>query len=97
MKLSNDSRQAMQVNSEIRKAALVGDYLPRKCGIATFTHDLWTTLDQQYRDTESFVVPVNCQKTVKQPMQSLGGFDLPCQRVRNEAEGSPSLILLAKS
>ena len=25
---------------EIRKMALVGDYVPRKCGIATFTHDV---------------------------------------------------------
>ena len=27
-------------NSEIRKIAFVGDYLPRKCGIATFTADV---------------------------------------------------------
>ena len=27
-------------NSEINKIAFVGDYLPRKCGIATFTHDM---------------------------------------------------------
>ena len=26
--------------SDLRKIAFVGDYLPRKCGIATFTHDL---------------------------------------------------------
>jgi hypothetical protein len=26
--------------SEIRKIAFLGDYLPRKCGIATFTSDL---------------------------------------------------------
>ncbi len=27
-------------HSEIRRVAFVGDYLPRKCGIATFTHDM---------------------------------------------------------
>ncbi len=27
-------------NSDLTKIAFVGDYLPRKCGIATFTHDL---------------------------------------------------------
>jgi len=30
----------MNENSRIRKIAFVGDYLPRKCGIATFTSDL---------------------------------------------------------
>ena len=30
----------MQTTSEIKKLAFVGDYLPRKCGIATFTADL---------------------------------------------------------
>jgi hypothetical protein len=34
---------------------------------------------------------------VKQQRQSLAGFDLPGQHMRNEAGGSPSLILLAKS
>jgi len=30
----------MQKPSAIRKIAFLGDYLPRKCGIATFTTDL---------------------------------------------------------
>jgi hypothetical protein len=30
----------MQPASPIRKIAFLGDYLPRKCGIATFTTDL---------------------------------------------------------
>jgi hypothetical protein len=30
----------MKENSNLRKIAFVGDYLPRKCGIATFTSDL---------------------------------------------------------
>ena len=30
--------------SEIRKIAFIGDYLPRKCGIATFTHDMYSSV-----------------------------------------------------
>src|SRR5271157_5286640 len=45
--------------SEIRTIAFVGDYLPRKCGIATFTHDLRQAVASQYAGTECFVVPVN--------------------------------------
>jgi len=45
--------------SEIRKIAFVGDYLPRKCGIATFTHDMHASLAARYPDAECLVVPVN--------------------------------------
>jgi hypothetical protein len=30
----------MNENYKVRKIAFVGDHLPRKCGIATFTSDL---------------------------------------------------------
>ncbi len=45
--------------SEIRKIAYVGDYLPRKCGIATFTHDMYGSVADRFPDAECFVVPVN--------------------------------------
>ncbi len=45
--------------SEIQKIAFVGDYLPRKCGIATFTHDMYSSVSAQCPDTECFVIPVN--------------------------------------
>jgi glycosyltransferase involved in cell wall biosynthesis len=45
--------------SEIRKIAFVGDYLPRKCGIATFTHDMRASVAGRFPDTECFIVPVN--------------------------------------
>lgn len=45
--------------TEIRKIALLGDYPPRQCGIATFTHDLRQALAARYPETESFVAPVN--------------------------------------
>src|SRR5581483_2292696 len=46
-------------NSRIRKIALVGDYLPRKCGIATFTHDMYASLAGRFPEAECFVVPVD--------------------------------------
>ena len=46
-------------NSEINKIAFVGDYLPRKCGIATFTHDMYASVARQMPEAECFVVPVN--------------------------------------
>ena len=49
----------MHLASEIKKIALIGDYLPRKCGIATFTADLRSALTEGYPQIESFVAPVN--------------------------------------
>lgn len=49
----------MKQSSDIQKIAFVGDYLPRKCGIATFTHDLCTSVATQYPGADCFVVPVN--------------------------------------
>lgn len=49
----------MHPASEIKKIALIGDYLPRKCGIATFTTDLRSALTEGYPQIESFVAPVN--------------------------------------
>jgi glycosyltransferase involved in cell wall biosynthesis len=46
-------------HSEIRKVAFVGDYLPRKCGIATFTHDMYASLAARFPEADCFVVPVN--------------------------------------
>ena len=45
--------------SEIEKIAFVGDYLPRKCGIATFTHDMRASVASRYPQADCFVVPVN--------------------------------------
>ncbi len=44
--------------SELRKIAFIGDYPPRKCGIATFTHDLRSAV-AQYAPSECIVVPVD--------------------------------------
>jgi glycosyltransferase involved in cell wall biosynthesis len=66
----------MARNAEIRKIALIGDYLPRKCGIATFTHDLRQSVATQFPATECIVVPVN---------DLPGGYEYPPE-VRFEIE-----------
>ena len=63
--------------SEIRKIAFVGDYLPRKCGIATFTHDMCTSVAGRFPDAECFVVPVNDRPE---------GYDYPTE-VRFQSSG----------
>jgi glycosyltransferase involved in cell wall biosynthesis len=45
--------------AEIKKIAFVGDYLPRKCGIATFTHDMRRSITERFPHAQCFVVPVN--------------------------------------
>jgi len=45
--------------TEIKKVAFIGDYLPRKCGIATFTGDLRTAVKEAFPSVETFVAPVN--------------------------------------
>jgi glycosyltransferase involved in cell wall biosynthesis len=49
----------MPKNFEIKKIAFLSDYLPRKCGIATFTHDLFDSVAKEFPQIEGFVVPVN--------------------------------------
>ncbi|HVJ08389.1 MAG TPA: glycosyltransferase family 4 protein [Acidisarcina sp.] len=41
------------------RIAFVGNYLPRQCGIATFTTDLCTALGAEYGSQRLFAIPVN--------------------------------------
>ena len=52
----------------IRRIAFLGDYLPRQCGIATFTSDLLAAVAAEYPGSEFFAVPVN---------DIVGGYDYP--------------------
>jgi len=49
----------MKSTAQLRRIAFIGSYLPRKCGIATFTHDLREAVAAQSPGTECFVVPVS--------------------------------------
>ncbi len=49
----------METESKIRKVAFFGDYLPRRCGIATFTADLLTAVAAVHPESQCFAVPVN--------------------------------------
>jgi glycosyltransferase involved in cell wall biosynthesis len=60
----------MASTAEIRKIAFVGDYLPRKCGIATFTFDVRNAVATQYPSAECIVVPVDDVD---------GGYDYPAE------------------
>jgi glycosyltransferase involved in cell wall biosynthesis len=60
----------MQPLSDIRKVAFLGDYLPRKCGIATFTTDLRCAVATEFPAFQCLVVPVNDQEN---------GYDYPAE------------------
>src|SRR5512141_1040732 len=45
--------------SKVRKIAFVGDHLPRKCGIATFTSDLLAAVAAAHPQSECLAVSVN--------------------------------------
>ena len=66
----------MRETSKVRKIAFVGDHLPRKCGIATFTTDLLGAVATAHPQSKCFCVSVNDIK---------GGYDYP-EVVRFEIE-----------
>jgi len=46
-------------HSIIKRVAFIGNYLPRQCGIATFTTDLCEAIADQYKETACIALPVN--------------------------------------
>ncbi len=56
------------------RVAIIGNYLPRQCGIATFTTDLCDAIHAEYADTELLALPVN---------DTQEGYDYP-SRIRFE-------------
>jgi glycosyltransferase involved in cell wall biosynthesis len=63
-----------QTGTTIRTVAVIGNYLPRQCGIATYTTDLCTAIACGYPTTEVYALAMN---------DSAEGYDYP-QRVRFE-------------
>ena len=49
----------LKETAKIRKIAFVGDHLPRKCGIATFTTDRLSAVQNQYPQSKCLCVSVN--------------------------------------
>lgn len=46
-------------HSIIKRIAFIGNYMPRQCGIATFTTDLCEALAEEYKGTACIALPVN--------------------------------------
>ena len=46
-------------SSTIRRIAFIGNYMPRQCGIATFTTDLCEAIATEYDGTTCIALPVN--------------------------------------
>jgi glycosyltransferase involved in cell wall biosynthesis len=55
---------------DIRTVAVIGNYLPRQCGIATFTMDVVESIAAKFPDLNVFAVPVN---------DITEGYDYPAQ------------------
>lgn len=64
----------MSNHPKINKIAFIGNYLPRQCGIATFTTDLCESMSLQFPDIQCFAIPVT---------DIPEGYDYP-ERVRFE-------------
>ncbi len=73
--------------SKVRKIAFVGDHLPRKCGIATFTSDLLAAVAAAHPQSQCFSVSVNDIK---------GGYEYPeVVRFEIEEQDLPSYLRAA--
>jgi glycosyltransferase involved in cell wall biosynthesis len=77
----------LKQNAKIRKIAFVGDHLPRKCGIATFTTDLLSAVQTAYPQSQCLCVSVTDQE---------GGYDYPeVVRFEIEEQDLPSYLRAA--
>ncbi|MGQ9574786.1 MAG: glycosyltransferase family 4 protein [Thermoguttaceae bacterium] len=50
---------SLATDSPIRRVAVVGNYLPRQCGIATFTTDLCESIAAKFPEVDCLALPVN--------------------------------------
>ena len=52
-------RPIVEIPAGVRTVAFLGNYLPRKCGIATFTSDLLEAVAARHPESQCFAAPVN--------------------------------------
>src|ERR1700730_17443703 len=82
-----DGKSCMTGISKVGRIAFVGDYLPRKCGIATFTSDLLAAVAAAHPQSQCFSVSVNDIK---------GGYEYPeVVRFEIEEQDLPSYLRAA--
>ena len=80
-------RPLVKAESNPRTIAFLGDYLPRKCGIATFTSDLLAAVAAVYPQSQCLSVSVNDIK---------GGYEYPdVVRFEIEEQDLPSYLRAA--
>src|SRR5260370_2665798 len=80
-------KRPMKEHSKVRKIAFVGDYLPRKCGIATFTSDLLMSVAAAHPQSQCLAVAVTDIK---------GGYEYPeVVRFAIEEQDLPSYLRAA--
>src|SRR5258708_18289535 len=68
--------ELMEVETNIKQIAFLGDHLPRQCGIATFTSDICEAIAAQFPQCECVVGAVNDRPE---------GYDYP-PRIRFEID-----------
>ena len=73
-------------NTAINRIAFVGNYLPRQCGIATFTTDLCEAIAAEHSDTTCIAMPVN---------DTEGGYDYPSRCASNSRKKTSNHIAAA--
>src|SRR5271167_2170930 len=77
----------MKESPKVRKIAFIGDHLPRKCGIATFTSDLLAAVAVAHPQSQCFSVSVN---------DIQGGYEYPeVVRFEIEEQDLPSYLRAA--
>ncbi|GAB2794207.1 glycosyltransferase family 4 protein [Rhabdobacter roseus] len=78
--------------------AFLGNYVPRRCGIATFTHDMFRSYTEKYPGTHSFVVSVeDLPHTYAYPEEVRWTFDqhdpLGYRRVADQLNASEAEVV----
>lgn len=82
----------MPVSSQLRKVAFLGDYVPRRCGIATFTADLRNSVAAAFGEIQCPVVAVT-DRAESYPYPPEVRFDFPEQELQGYRRAADFLNL----